>query len=231
MSAGNSLPSLPPPSSSPPPGRNGASPAGKAIESAPTRAPDAHEFFNRPPPPDYLAEWSSRLAQPEHGSDEDLQSVVIYRLGSEWLAMNTTRLAEITDPHPVHSIPHRSNAVLRGLVNIRGQLRLCVSLHGLLGVGPAPPDPSAAARVGLPGSPGHTSYARMAILQLDGEQWVFVADEIVGVHRLSVSQFRKVPSTHPQGTSHTQAVFDWKGHTVGYLDVERLVASLRSHCQ
>jgi chemotaxis-related protein WspD len=71
----------------------------------------------------------------------------------------------------------------------------------------------------------------MAILQLDGEQWVFVADEIVGVHRLSVSQFRKVPSTHPQGTSHTQAVFDWKGHTVGYLDVERLVASLRSHCQ
>jgi chemotaxis-related protein WspD len=225
MSAGHTPPSPDAPA------RNGSHPAGPARDPGPGHAPDAHEFFDRAPPPEYLAEWSARLAQPEQDSDQDLQSVVIFRLGAEWLALNTTRLAEITDPHAVHSIPHRTNPVLRGLVNIRGQLRLCVSLHGLLGVGPAPPDPSAAARVGLPGAPGHTSYARMAILQLDGEQWVFVADEIIGVQRLSASHFRKVPSTHPQASSHTQAVFDWKGHTVGYLDVERLVASLRSHCQ
>ena len=35
---------------------------------------------------------------------------------------------------PVHRVPHRSNSVLTGLVNLQGQVQLCISLHGLLGV-------------------------------------------------------------------------------------------------
>ena len=46
-------------------------------------------------------------------------------------------------PRPVHRIPHRSNDVLIGLVNLRGQLQLCVSLHGLLGVEVAGASPHA----------------------------------------------------------------------------------------
>ena len=50
-------------------------------------------------------------------------------------------VAEVTLPRLVHGIPHRSNAVLAGLVNLRGQVQLCISLHGLLGV-TAPESPS-----------------------------------------------------------------------------------------
>ena len=61
-------------------------------------------------------------------------SVLIFRLGAEWLAFRTQAVAEVTTPRPVHRIPHRSNQILSGLVNLQGQVQLCVSLHGLLGV-------------------------------------------------------------------------------------------------
>ncbi len=191
----------------------------------------ARAFFDRPPPDDYLAEWARRLAQPEVETAQDLRSVVIFRLQTEYLALGTTHLVEITDPHTVHSIPHRSNQVLLGLVNIRGQLRLYVSLHGLLGVGSTVPGALGTTKAGHHGTFGHTTYSRMVVLQHRGEQWVFLADEVLGVHRFSAGLLRKVPSTYMPANSHTHAVFDWKGHTVGNLDADRLVTSLRSHCQ
>ena len=63
--------------------------------------------------------------------------VLIFRLGVEWLAFRTQTIAEVTNPRPVHRVPHRSNEIFVGLVNLQGQVQLCVSLHGLLGV-PAP---------------------------------------------------------------------------------------------
>ena len=46
----------------------------------------------------------------------------------------TSFLAEVTHLRLVHRVPHRTSSVFRGLVNIRGQLQLCVSLHGVLGI-------------------------------------------------------------------------------------------------
>ena len=59
---------------------------------------------------------------------------LIFRLGPEWLAFRTQTIAEVTTPRPVHRVPHRTNEVFLGLVNLQGQVQLCVSLHGLLGV-------------------------------------------------------------------------------------------------
>ena len=94
----------------------------------------ARTFFNRQPPPQYLEEWVERLAQPEEQVEQDLLSLVIFRLHDEYLAVQTRCLVEVTLPQPIHAIPHRTNDVVLGLVNIRGQLRICFSAHGLLGV-------------------------------------------------------------------------------------------------
>ena len=64
----------------------------------------------------------------------DSVSVLIFRLGEEWLAFRTQTVAEVTLPRPVHRIPHRSNSILVGIVNLQGQVQLCVSLHSLLSV-------------------------------------------------------------------------------------------------
>src|SRR5262245_31452140 len=110
--------------------------------NCPVFASAARTFFDRPAPGGYLAEWTQWLAQSEEpGGREALTTgerdgvgVLIFRLGQEWLAFRTQAVAEVTLPRPVHRIPHRSNDVLIGLVNLRGQLQLCISLSGLLGV-------------------------------------------------------------------------------------------------
>lgn len=186
-------------------------------------------LFDRPPPTDYLAEWGRRLAAPPEIADEVLRSVVIFRLGDEWLAVRTGILVEVTHVHPIHSIPHRTGEVLLGLVNVRGQLRIAVSLRGMLGVEPAR-DSMPEAKPGA-GPSAEVGRGRMILLQDRLHQWVFVSEEVVGVYRIKAGQFQKVPSTFGKTASYCQSVFTWREHTVGLVDEERLLAALRSLCQ
>ena len=84
---------------------------------------------------------------------------------------------------PVHRVPHRTNRVFSGLVSLRGQLQLCVSMHGLLDVDPpdASLDPSL--------------HPRLVVIRQDSETWAFPADEVVGVHRVARDRLQKTPST------------------------------------
>lgn len=205
-------------------------------ESAPHRdlaesAGAARAFLERPAPEGYLEDWARRLAEPEERIDPDLASIVIFRLHAEWLALPTGWLVEITDPQPVHSIPHRTDDVLLGLVNIRGQLRLCVSLHGLLGVEPPAHDAHAVRLEVDDRGILRTPYHRMIILRDGMEEWVFPAEEVLKVDLLPRGEQRKPPSTFLPESSHTHAVFDYHGRTVGLLDAMSLFPALRSHCQ
>jgi chemotaxis-related protein WspD len=198
--------------------------------NCPVFAAAARTFFDRPAPEGYLTDWSRWLAgcdgldqrQGEEAEDKkegDAQaegagaSVLIFGLGAEWLAFRTQAIAEVTTPRPVHRVPHRSNQIFAGLVNLRGQVQLCVSLHGLLGVDvPAPP-------------------ARLVVLhdRDRAETWAFGADLVLGVQRVPRSQWRGVPGTliNP-AVGFSQAVLSWNGRSVGLLDEQRVFAALRS---
>ena len=117
--------------------------------NCPVFAAAARTFFDRPAPEGYLESWGSWLTGSLSGdrdadrsdaaetpiqSEEGKVSVLIFRLGVEWLAFRTQTVAEVTTPRPVHIVPHRTNEIFLGLVNLQGQVQLCVSLHGLLGV-------------------------------------------------------------------------------------------------
>src|SRR5262249_10894119 len=198
--------------------------------NCPVFAAAARTFFDRPAPEGYLAEWTRWLADSdglgsrgEAGDGEDDEgdplaqregvSVLIFRLGAEWLAFRTRAVAEVTTPRPVHRVPHRSNRVFTGLVNLQGQAQLCVSLHGLLDVD-AP-----------------ASSPRLVVLRDHdrAETWAFGADEILGVERVPRSQWRSVPSTliNP-AVGFSQAVLSWNGWSIGLLDEQRVFTALRS---
>ncbi len=59
-------------------------------------------------------------------------SVVIFRLQKEWLALKASIFKEVTEPSIVRTLPHRSSDIFLGLVSIRGELQLCISLNHLL---------------------------------------------------------------------------------------------------
>jgi chemotaxis-related protein WspD len=191
----------------------------------------ARAFLHRPAPPDYLAEWSRCLDADEAsaiagdgagagaGGLREGLGVVLFRLGAEGMALPAGVVVEVTPVRPVHRIPHRTGAVLAGLVNLRGQLHLCASLHGLLGVEPRP-----AAAAHRPDRP-----ARMIVIRRDAATWVFTADEVLGVPRVPLDLLQNVPATLANpAVSFSQSVFDWQGQSVGLLDAARLFEALGS---
>jgi len=178
----------------------------------------ARGFFDRPPPEGYLDDWAEFLARPAAGADADEVGLLVFRLGDEWLALGSRLVVEVTTVRPVHRVPHRTNDVLAGLVNLRGQIQLCVSLHGLLGVEPSAEADDAGAK------------ARLIVMRRDGDTWAFAADEVAGVRRVPRGDLQKVPSTlaNPAG-SYSQAVFSWgDDRSVALLDDPRVFAALRS---
>ena len=193
--------------------------------SCPVYAKAARTFFDRPAPEGYLGEWTQLLASEKQVVNSDSLSVLIFRLAGEWLALPTKLLSEVTHPRPIHRVPHRSHDSLLGLVNIRGQLQLCVSLHGLLGVAQSEGNETEA----LPGDDtGKIIHPRLVVIERKTQRWVFPADDVRGVGRIPRAQFQSVPSTLTRASSFSQAVFSWRNHTVGLLDDERILSAFRS---
>jgi chemotaxis-related protein WspD len=190
--------------------------------NCPVFATAARRFFDRPAPEGYQEEWTRLLGAPIPPPAADDLSVLIFRLTDEWLALPARVIVEVTNHRPVHRIPHRTNERLVGMVNLRGQLQLMVSLHGVLGIQADEPGPAEA-----PGGPKGPA-PRLVVICRDGQTWVFATAEVGGVHRFSRTAMSAVPSTlaNPK-SSFSQAVIPWEGRSVGLLDDQRLFAALK----
>ncbi len=188
--------------------------------NCPVFAAAGRRFLDTPPPAGYLEEWTERLIAPVEETATDLQSALLFRLGEEWLALRVQALLEVTNPRPVHRVPHRAG-LLAGLVNIRGELHLCVHLSRLLGIKTAgsvepPPD-----RQG--------GKARLVVVQSEGGRWVFPVDEVDQVYRFAPAELTGSPATLARSAGRlTRAVFAWRERSIGYLDDERLFQALRT---
>jgi chemotaxis-related protein WspD len=198
--------------------------------NCPVLADAARTFFDRAAPAGYLDDWRAILEEPTTPTADAACSTLVFRLDQEWLALPTTVLVEVTTVRPLHSIPHRAGGVLAGLVNIRGQLQICVSLHAVLGLRGGPL--RAAAGRGADEAMLRTS-ARLLVAELAAdpgvERWVFGVDEVAGVHRVPQAALRPVPSTVGHaGMRHSTALFDWQDRTVALLDELRIFADLRA---
>ena len=200
--------------------------------NCPVLAAAAQTFFDRSAPEGYLESWSRILEAPEVVADPNATSVLVFRLGREWLSLPTASLVEVTPLRCLHRVPHRTNSVLEGFVNIRGQLQLCVSLHGLLGLDSKPVIASQALLAQDGSDIDARPTARLLVVERSGsqraERWVFGVDQVAGVQRVARSSMRTVPSTLSQaGVRFCQTLFDWQEKTVGLLDESRVFDALR----
>jgi chemotaxis-related protein WspD len=171
-------------------------------------------FLDAPSPKDYLDEWTHRLADANDQTSTDQLSMLVFRIGDEWLALPVGILVEVTRPRTPHRIPHRAG-LLAGIVNIRGELHLCVQLDLLLGVAGK-------------GSQHRDHKPRLIVIKRDSEGWAFEADEVDQVHRLSSSNLTAAAPTLSRAMAKlTRGVFQIEDRPVGLLDETRLFHSLR----
>jgi chemotaxis-related protein WspD len=187
--------------------------------NCPVFAAASRGFLDVPSPAGYLEEWTERLTAPIEEAATDLQSVLIFRLGEEWLALRVQVLLEATNPRPIRRVPHRAG-LLAGLVNIRGELHLCVHLDRLLGIKSQSKDQESA---------GGNGRSRLIVVQYDAERWVFPVDEIDQVYRFSAGELTGAPATLARSAARlTQSVFVLRERSIGYLDDTRLFRVLRA---
>ncbi|QEN85477.1 purine-binding chemotaxis protein CheW [Labrys sp. KNU-23] len=134
------------------------------------------------------------------------QSVLVFRLGSEWFALPTLVLDEVTGLRPIHSLPHRRNPALLGLVNVRGELVICVSIAQI-----------------LIGAEQHSPQGRLIVAHHAGSRLAFPVDEVQYTHLYGETDLKPVPATVAHSSSgFTRGLLSWRDRNVGRLDEHAL---------
>jgi chemotaxis-related protein WspD len=179
----------------------------------------AAKLLDRPIPLVDLSRHESRQSsstQRAHGTHAATESFLVFRIGDEWLALPTPIFKSIVQTRPVHTLPHRQHRAVLGVVNVQGDLLVCLSLAHLLGFEAA--TTSHDARHDLP---------RLLVVSRDEEHAVFPVDQVDGVHRLASATFSAPPATLSEAAAaHTRAVAPWRNVSVGVLDADALFDTL-----
>jgi chemotaxis-related protein WspD len=193
--------------------------------NCPTYSAAGRALLEREAPLGYLDEWANLLVnendvRANHRiTASDRLSVGIFRLGAEWLALSADLFKEVTQVQTIHTLPHRSNSILLGLVNIRGEILMCVSLRQLLGI--------EASSTEITYEQGQAVYNRMVVVEKEGNPWVFGVDEIHGIHPIQREQIQEIPTTvAKRAETYTKGIIYWQDRRVGYLDDELLFYTL-----
>jgi len=180
--------------------------------NCPVHARAASELLDRLQADDIANSWDDEPESSPQNTD-DLVSLLLFRIGEEWLALPTALFEEITELRTVHSLPHRHNAIVLGITNIRGALVTCISLAAVLGIERDDGSKQAA-------RPQHL-LRRMLVVKRNGQATAFTADEVHGTLRVASSAHKPVPTTLARAAGHfTHAVISWQDRTVGLLDAE-----------
>lgn len=142
-------------------------------------------LLDRESPPQYREEWTENLRRQKDRAEQSTASAFVFRLGDEWFALPTEVLSEVTEFRGIHRVPHSASKVLRGLVNIRGELHLCVSLGYLFGLEKGEPVSAARRKI----------HERIVVIERQRERLVFPVSEVSAIHRFTDEQVIEPPST------------------------------------
>ncbi len=178
--------------------------------------------LDRALPEGYAEEWAEEYAKPQAKREKGQVSVLVFRLGEEWFALPSVHISEVTETRAVHSLPHLPSrvdgGVVRGLVNVDGELKICISLGNLLSLERSTVNNNKE----LVGA-----YERMVVVRYDNGDFVFPVSEIAGTQRYLPREVQEAPATlsYAKGT-YTQGVIDYQQKQVGLLDADLVFYAL-----
>ncbi|WET11944.1 MULTISPECIES: chemotaxis protein CheW [unclassified Pseudomonas] len=156
------------------------------------------------------------VAAAEAGEDILTRSLLIFRLGEEWLGIATRCLVEVAPLQPIHSLPHQRSRALLGVANVRGALVACLSLVELLGLDTTGHGP-----------PGGRIMPRMLIIAAQDGPVVVPVDEVEGIHAIDERTLTAASASGTQASGRfTQGVLQWKGRSLRWLDEAQLLSAV-----
>ena len=149
-------------------------------------------------------------------SEVKTRSLLMFRLGEEWLGLATRCLVEIAPSQAIHSLPHQRSGALLGVANVRGALVACLSLVELLGL-------DGISNV----APGTRVMPRMLIIAAHGGPVVVPVDEVDGIHAIDEQILDAASRSGTQASAkYTRGVLQFKGRSLRWLDEEQLLSAV-----
>lgn len=168
-------------------------------------------LLDRQTPPEFKKEWEEIYSQPQKEPEIETESYLIFGLKGERFGIKTEYFEEAVKDRSIHSVPFRSGNLIRGLVNVNGELLICVSLSALMELG------SGDAEEGK----------LMLVISCEGARYVFPAEEIYGIYRIKPEKIQEPPSTVSKaGNSFTTGTYVIKKKEIGIIDADRLFKAL-----
>ncbi|MGA0173388.1 MAG: chemotaxis protein CheW [Phycisphaerales bacterium] len=182
-------------------------------------------LLERPLGPEELAAQTREVARVLEEDACERTSILVVECGGERIGLPGSLVRRVSGPSPVHRVPHRTNAVLKGIVNLGGQLSLVGDLVALLEL------PKAATATG----PGPGRDRRMLLIGETPEQWVVEVDRVLGVLRIESTRLESPPVTiRAARDHHSEHLVDLReGEAAGgpgriaVLGSDKLLAGLR----
>ncbi|MTJ11777.1 chemotaxis protein CheW [Anabaena sp. UHCC 0187] len=204
----------------------------------PVYAAVGDSLLEREPPADYLENWINILEETSitpHISDSneaiirtaEAVSIIIFRLGKEQLGLPVKMLQEVTHPCIIQPLPHRSNELFLGLVNIRGETLLCASLSYLLHIQPTQENINNKPNQEPKSPVKPINLQRMIVAGQGEDKWVFPVDEVHGIFRFHLNELQDVPVVISKSEAgYTKGIVYWEGKKINYLDSDLLFYTL-----
>jgi len=177
-------------------------------------------LLDRVPEPEYRQEWTALLAKEKQAENLPTKSAFVFRAGGEWLALPAGLIREVVDMGMIHTIPHRSGQILRGLVNIRGKLEVCVSIGGVLGIEHGERKRDVKIH-------GYVTPERLVVGAREGQIIVFPVTEVRGHVRYTPEMLRELPVTVSGSKAvYTKGILCLEDLDIGFLEDDMLFRTL-----
>jgi chemotaxis-related protein WspD len=143
------------------------------------------------------------------------RSLLAFKLGSEWLGIDSDVLVEVSSLRPTRRVAHRASGCIEGLVNVRGEIHLCVALDRLLNIEATAPAPG--------------DVPRLVLVRSELDVWVFRASTVRGVVSFSSAQLRSPPIHAHEGgdVSSFLGMLEDGDHIISVLDTKKLFESFK----
>lgn len=181
-------------------------------------------LLNRPHPEGYTEEWIESLKQPS--ADENIQhlSLLIFRIKTEWLALPSHSIKEVTEAAFIHRLPHTNSSVLLGITNVQGELLVAISMQDLLGIPNNIPQDSSDLQP-------NGKFMRNIVFGIKRDVFVFPVDEIYGLTNVQSNTIEPVPiSVSKSIKNFFSGIFILPDKlSVGLLDEKLIINSLNQN--
>lgn len=176
-------------------------------------------LFKREIPEELIDEWTDQISLPKEIESGSQESLIVFRIADEWLAIKTGNFKEAVDSKFVHFVPGRSNEYLLGLTNVNGELLLCISLSAFLNLRKVAPIQNGDKK----------KYKSLLVIEGPEDSFVIPVDEHYGVVKADTQFYTKSAATITKSElTLTSNTFELEEKTISIIDAKRLFVIINS---